>query len=759
MARVAAPQQTFADALMSAARPADVEGILEAAGALHGPLSWRAVGDRPNNIGTIRVGSDPALGLVERVTNGMDALLDLGYLRHGGEPGSPREAARVWYGLPSGGIGEMTETERRALGERLRVWLDESGDPKRPTVVVEDDGVGQSPGDFPRTLLSLNEDNKVRRPWNIGTYGQGGSVTYGFADATIVISRRHPDFRNGADDRVGWTIVRKHEADPEFRALPSYKYTVGDDGEVLDLDPALFPDMSSGTRVIHVGYDLQGWTGPFTTGLWQFFHSALFDPVLPFLITGKRKKERTYGTRIIIGNAARLAQPEKARGDLEVAHHDSVTRDLGEPNGQVTFNYWVVRRPEGSSVAGEPAGSYVRADSAVSMTLFGQRQDTESRTWIKDNAMLPFLFKNTVVQIEADGLTPRATGEIFSSTRERATKSDLRADIYRSLAAILRDDEELKRLNHEERERLLQRSTTASSEKVRKRLAKFIKTRLKSVMRPGKGGDAPGDDGRRKKKRRGGGGGGQRDTSDAHLHNVPTKLEFKRKTVRVNPGSIGSTWVEIDAKNGYLPVHDDDLTLRWEGSDPGDGVALKMRSKLLGGMSRWVFEAGTEAPPGDYVFRASLLTPSGVLTDTTTVTVAVPTPAKARDKGTEPDTGPEVRWVYREEWDEHDGSLDARTVGYVTEDDELTVIWVNRNFHLLDAAMTGRNLTAEQIDTRATRYQFPVACALWLQHHDLKTASPRPGDAYLRAEMERLAEAVLIAADPDVDAAWEASES
>jgi len=434
-----------------------------------------------------------------------------------------------------------------------------------------------------------------------------------------------------------------------------------------------------------------------------------------------------------------------------------VKLELGERYGDVTFNYWVVRRPEGSKASGDAAASYVRADSAISMTLFGQRQDTESRLWIKDNAMLPFLFKNMVVQINADGLTPVAKRELFSSTRERATKSDLRHEIYEQLASVLRTDEELKRLNHEEKERLLQRSTSASSEKVRKRLAKFIKTRLKNVMKPGRASSEAGDGGR--KKTRSGGGNGQRDIADDNLPNVPTKLVFKRKNVRVNQGAKGYTWVEIDAKNGYVPAHDDELSVSWDGDGPGDTLKLKLRSKLLGGLTRWVFEAEGDAVPGDYTFRASLLTPNGVLTDTTTITVAVPSPATPRASGPEPETGPRVEWVYRDVWDQHDGNLDAQTVGYVTEDDEETIIWVNRNFHRLDAALAGRNLTAEQIDTRATRYQFPVACALWLQADHLKDANPRPDEKYAKAEMDRLAEAVLIAADPDVDAALEESET
>jgi hypothetical protein len=537
--------------------------------------------------------------------------------------------------------------------------------------------------------------------------------------------------------------------------MPSYQYVVTANGEVPDLDPAALPDFAHGTRIIHVAYDLQGWTGPFTTGLWQFFHSALFDPVIPFLITGKRKKEKNYGSRIVIGNAARLDRPDRARGDLDIAHNDSVQLDLGPDYGSVTFNYWIIRRPIGSSATTDAAASYVRADSAVSMTLFGQRQDTESRAWIKDNALLPFLYKNMVVQIDADALTPRAKREIFASTRERGTKSELRALVYERLTTVLRQDEELKRLNHEEKERLLQRSTTASSEKVRKRLAKFIKTRLQNLTRPGKGSEDAGSDGHR----RGGHGGPHkpRNIDDSNLPHVPTKLEFARDAIRIAQGSTGYSWIEINAKNEYLPAHDDDLTLSWDGTDPGDKVKLTMRSKLLGGKSRWLFEAAGAAALGDYTFRASLLTANGVLTDTITISVIAPKPAKPSDRGSEPETGPRVEWVTRDDWPNHDG-MNAHTVGYVTADEEETIIWVNRHYHLLDTALKGRNLTPEAIETRATRYQFPVACALWLQHDDLRRTSQKPDERYQAAERERMAEAVLVAIDPDVDAALEESE-
>ena len=103
--------------------------------------------------------------------------------------------------------------------------------------------------------------------------------------------------------------------------------------------------------------------------------------------------------------------------------------------------------------------------------------------------------------------------------------------------------------------------------------------------------------------------------------------------------------------------------------------------------------------------------------------------------------------------------MDAVTVGYVTEDEEETIIWLNRDYTALKKSLARRDLTAEAIETRATRYQYPIACALWLQHHELQNTDPRPDEKYEKAEKQRLAEAVLVAIDPDVDVAMEESEA
>lgn len=732
--------------------PADTDRLLaEIVGAIP-DARWRPVGDRPNNIGTIRLASDPALALVERVTNAMDALLELGQATHPADhPSSPRLAAQRWYGVPQTGIGDLTEKERRTLGENITVSLDESGDAKRPTLVITDSGIGQLPSTFPKTLVSLNESNKVGQLHTMGTYGQGGAATFGFSRATLVFSRRHPTLRGNVPDEIGFTVVMEKD-DPNQQRLPNYEYLVGPNSDVLSFDPALLPDFAHGTRFVHVAYDFQGWTGPYTTGAWQLFHSALFDPVLPFLVTGTRKKEAGYGSRIVIGNAARLNNVESAKGEIELAHSDSVRVNLGATYGKVTYNYWVVRRPAGSDKTSDPAGGYVQPSSAVSMTLFGQRQDAEPRSWIKDQAKLPFLYKNIIVQIDADELTPIAKRELFASTRERATSSDLRSEIYGRLASALLTDEELKTLNHEEKERLLARSTSAANDRIRKKLQKFITTRLKDTLRAGKGGTGQGDEGRKKSKP---GGRSHRNTDDSSLPNVPTYLRFQTKQMRVVQGRRTTVWVEIDAKNGYLPAHDDELEISWIGEFPGDKVRLTGRSRLLGGTSRWFVDASVDAPLREYRIKAALMTANGELSDTASIVICAPTKSDSSSPGTEAATGPRVEWVHKDTWDMR--GFDANTVGEVTVDDEETIIWVNRDLAALARALSGPKLTPEAITLRADRYQFPVACGLWLQQFEAEKAKVKPDEAYIKAELRRLAEAVLAAIDPDIDAAFEDS--
>jgi hypothetical protein len=747
----------LAKAVISAKTTADVGSLLAANAARQGENHWRDLGDRPGNAATVQIAASPDSALIERVTNGIDGMLELEAKRHPGSvPTSPRRAAREWFDIPRGGLAELSDKKRRPLAENIRIILEDSGDADRPTVNIVDQGIGQHPADAPRTLLSLNENNKVSTPYLQGAYGQGAAATYRFARYTVIVTRREPSLTDGRDDLVGWTVVWEDPADPAVDKLPVYRYLVDADGEIPVFDPDLLDDPAwHGVRVTHVSYGLRGYKAAYTqpkNGLWALLHSSLFDPVLPVLVGGNRpidvKAAGKDSTRVVIGNAARLDSPRgPAGGDLFVSYRNSETFDLakatGRDVGKFAINYWVLQRPPGSTSKTDPTASYIGTDQAVTMTLSGQRQDAESRGWLRNRTELPFLVKNLVVQVDVDDLAPIGKRELFASTRERAVDSELRDQIYAEIVTVLRGDGELRRLEREERDRLLAQSTEQVDEKIRERLRKRIETLLKGKTRKVKR-LQPVPEATNSR----GSGKSRRDITDDHLANVPTTMRFLRDPITIKRGGATTVWVEIDAKNGYLPGNEDDLTVTFD-TALGGKVRDVAKSRLLGGKSQWRLNSAPDTPLGEFKVEAILVTASGVVSASTLIRVIEPPKAKkVRVETQEPDTGPEVKWMRRESWDGL--GWDAQTVGEVQVSSGETLILLNRNQRRLEEALDrNKKLTPEQVKTRESRYLLPVACALFEQHEAVKDTDEAPADDYVKGEFERVAEAVLLVIDQD----------
>ena len=87
--------------------------------------AWLPVGGRENNRGTIEVSTDPGRSAVERLTNGIDAILEAQFEAHNGNPEcrSPKEAARAWLNVPEGGLSGMTPAQRRALAQQVTIKI------------------------------------------------------------------------------------------------------------------------------------------------------------------------------------------------------------------------------------------------------------------------------------------------------------------------------------------------------------------------------------------------------------------------------------------------------------------------------------------------------------------------------------------------------------------------------------------------------------------------------------------------------------
>ncbi|MCZ7625024.1 MAG: hypothetical protein M5R38_03575 [Candidatus Methylomirabilis sp.] len=218
----------------------------------------------------------PDVLLVERLTNGIDAILEAECERHRGVPDcrSPREAATAWLGISERGLSEMTPAQRQAVARRVVTHLLPGDGRQGRLIEIRDLGVGLTPEEMPETILSLNESNKIRKHYLAGTYGQGGSSTFAISAYTLLASR------HANDSRVAFTVVKFLDLPPEEYKTGHYVYLTVDG--IVPIVEGFENDFAAGTLVRHFGYDLSSYPSPVgPNSVYGLLNQVLFDPVLP----------------------------------------------------------------------------------------------------------------------------------------------------------------------------------------------------------------------------------------------------------------------------------------------------------------------------------------------------------------------------------------------------------------------------------------------------------------------------------------------
>lgn len=453
-------------------------------------ISWRAVGDKLNNESIVNIGTNPASAIVERITNAIDSVLELQYRLENCPQDilSPREAALKWFNIPDGrlkNIKDPSEKTIQHLAKKVHVTLKDSEREDFPTVEIRDYGTGVAAKDFSKTILSLNDSNKVEKFYQIGAYGQGGGSSLSFSNFTVIISRPHKILKKGAE--VAFTIVRFNNGGMGKRKLGWYEYCVGKDN--IPLSFKLPVDMfEPGTLIKHIGMDVKKYsvklTSP-TNSLWYLTNHYMFDTVLPFTISGQRKKDLSNGkkeNRTILGNNRRLSLGGgEGKSLTEYQNSHSVTFK----EGKAIINYWVL------GVDGEKPWNRIRnytlPSESIIITLNGQKHGSLSSSIVKRDLNLPFLEKYLIVQIECDQMDNTTKRLLFSSTRENTRDTSIKKDVIKLLLDILSEDAYLKVLNKERKNLYLKKDTLIGIDKLRDNLALRVNASLKKIDTKQKG--------------------------------------------------------------------------------------------------------------------------------------------------------------------------------------------------------------------------------------------------------------------------------
>lgn len=456
-------------ALLSASTTEEVVAAVEAFETVQGDRAgWTPIGGKENNRGPIEISADPGRSLVERLTNGVDAVLEAEHERHRGMPDcrSPRQAATAWIGISERGLSEMTPAQRQAVAKRVTVRLLPGEGRQARLIEIRDLGIGLNPVEMPDTILSLNASNKIRKHHLAGTYGQGGSSTFAISKYTLIASRRAGDLL------IGFTVVKFLDLPPEEYKTGHYVYLTFD--QVVPAAEISEDKFAAGTLVRHFGYDLSNYASPVgPNSVYGLLNQVLFDPVLPIWLDSEVHEYRRVikGSRNALNGAVDEGD-ENRRGPTLDHNVPTFYVSLGD-FGNVGFEYWVLERPTRANK--RPSAAFVNPSRPIVLTLNGQNHAELSANIVRKEAGFPFLWQRLIVHVDCDSLTPTAKRALFASSREAARRGVVLQLIHEELVRILKSDDELARLNNEAREQGRRERDQTAIQEMRREVARLLR--------------------------------------------------------------------------------------------------------------------------------------------------------------------------------------------------------------------------------------------------------------------------------------------
>ena len=625
---------------------------------------WVPYGGRESNESTIGLASKAGRSLTERITNGEDAMLELAKSRSDSEvPKSPRQAAAVWFGRaetgPSSGL-YSTEDNEGGLSRSLCVVLSDSGLSGAPTVDVVDAGIGLAPAEMPTTILSLQEGNKVKKPYLIGAFGQGGSSTLGFSKYVVILSRSV-----ASPDRVGFTIIRLVDPGADYD-LDVYAYLTiecdipyieacAENAITLYEDTKLKrpPKLQHGTLVRHIGFELSGLDkglSPAPGNLYHYLHLSMFDPLIPFRAMDIRnntsKDERIGGSRNRLMKLVDKGEEDDGESGRTSVIHRKEMEDiipLGSADSFIGVEYWVVeakRTTKGKLHLRSSSNElFVQRGYPVVATLNGQNQGELSAKFIKDLG-LGMVSRHIVVHLDASRCDRRVRRELFTTTREGFKEGPQLGNVVTTLAGMLKDDERLKEIEQELADRLINRENQTTNDKVKKQITRLLRDAGFSKTADGESEDPGGEQGGGTGGSDPGGGGGGRGGGGGGGGGIPIPLPTKpypdvtrweivspKETSRARLNGRSSLRIETDADARFDA--EGLISLEFEPHK----VEVASLSTLKGGRKQWRLRSVEGAKVGDSgTVTAVLRTPNGGELRSA-IRFEITAPIEAGDKG------------------------------------------------------------------------------------------------------------------------------
>ena len=696
-----------------------------------------------NNAAAIQIGASPRANLVEPATNGLDATVESN-IQAKDKKSSPAKAAEsIGFG-PSFMLKNASKMGKVLPKLRLpaipECTILESGDKKRPSLLFRDFGVGMT-AEEASNLTRLYNGAKTDKKFSAGEHGVGSRQCLAYCDGAVVLTKSS----KSKSSKIAVTVLFSERSNPDSPL--SYKYIGFEDGSIPSFtSEELDLDFEPGTEITYVSYDCTGFERFSSAGSNNIFHSL--ETSLPFLnipirINSERKNEPKQN-RYIVGIYNRLFSIYGQKNSkVEWISEQTLTFAKSSLPVRILVNKSDVKVTE------------TRTSDRVFITLNGQVHGTLPESYIRKSLKKPFIAPHTLIYIAIDELPREIRESIVTSSRDTLKDSVTTGDLLDLVASTLCEDSDLVELDNKFQEEKMGGGDDEVDEALSKELTDMISNLTKSsasiltnIQTNTK----------RKKRQKGNKTTLGINPDDSKLPLIPTSFEFKESSISVIRGDDRWITVKLNAKNGYLPSNEKNLTIsirKIKQLDISKAPAVTVKKGLIGGTAKWKISTGMDTEIGNYTVSASLKVGSKTLETTLKLEVKNgkigPHRKNRKNRKVTPVPQKKVQLIFvnAEKMAEISTSDD---IGMVTESVDNTIIYINEEyerFQQFTGLVPGRVLLMSDTVKKRRRndYAKAVGFTIFRLHYESRESNISTEKDDLIVTRKIFAEGIIKALD------------
>lgn len=420
--------------------------------------NWSFLGENSSNASAVGILTKGEKGLIERITNAIDAVIEKQKIKHniGYAKNSDviiQKAFPKYYNNKRNVVaGTEDKCYPHEADNQVIIAINDSGSSKKPTFDIIDKGTGIKGEEFANTILSIQKGNKLSsdKAYLIGAFGQGGSTSLPFTEATIVISKCCNKFYFTIIKRVELTEYKNHcyvylTINGKIPELKFDYLTSGDyyndflNGESGTLVRMIETDISKNLRDNEI-------TKPGMLG--DYINTELFNVGLPVKLIENRAD---YSDNIRLQNRNSFGTFSKLQTWRTYVKKDYCGSINVEVGGQ-TYNvdYYTILPPKEEDWGRdfEAKKTFIQFNSTLDPILYtvnGQTITTERFIKLK-NAGLNFLRYRLLIVINLDNLGSEKY-KFFTTDRNHIKETDQTRGFLDKVVAAISNVDKIKEIN------------------------------------------------------------------------------------------------------------------------------------------------------------------------------------------------------------------------------------------------------------------------------------------------------------------------